>query len=139
MDSQQIQLVQDTFALVRPAARDAARLFYARLFELDPSLKSMFKGDMASQGQMLMAMIGSAVAGLRDLPALVPTLHSLGARHVRYGVETHHYDTVGEALLWTLEQGLGPTFTPSVRDAWAAAYGLLAGTMQAGATHAVAA
>jgi nitric oxide dioxygenase len=133
MTPQQIQLVQLSFADVKPIAGPAAELFYRRLFMLDPSLRSMFKGDMAKQGQMLMSMIGAAVAGLRNLETLSPVVRQLGARHVRYGVRDEHYATVGTALLWTLEKGLGPKFTPDVRDAWAAAYGLLSEVMQLGA------
>jgi hemoglobin-like flavoprotein len=136
MDSKQIDLVQKTFAMVKPIAPAAAELFYQRLFQLDPSLRSMFKGDMAKQGQMLMSMIGAAVAGLRNLEQLAPVVRQLGARHVGYGVRDEHYATVGTALLWTLEKGLAEEFTPEVRDAWAAAYGLLADVMQMGAADA---
>ena len=44
-----------------------------------------------------------------------------------------NYDIVAEALLWTLEQGLGPKFTPQVRDAWTTTYTVLARTMHHGA------
>lgn len=133
MTPAQIDLVQTTFADVKPIAATAAELFYNRLFTLDPALRGMFTSDMGRQGQMLMSMIGAAVAGLRDLDRLVPVVRQLGARHVGYGVQPAHYATVGAALLWTLEQGLGPRFTPEVRDAWASAYTLLADVMQLGA------
>lgn len=133
MTPQQINLVQETFADVKPIAATAAELFYNRLFTLDPALRPLFKGEMGQQGQMLMSMIGSAVGGLRNLEKLAPVVRQLGARHVRYGVRTEHYAIVGSALLWTLEQGLGPKFTPDVRDAWTAAYTLLSDVMQLGA------
>ncbi|MBG9390527.1 globin family protein [Caenimonas aquaedulcis] len=138
MTPQQIELVQKTFAQVKPIAGDAAALFYARLFELDPSLRALFRKDMAVQGQMLMAMIGSAVASLRDLPRVVPVLRDMGARHAGYGVRDEHYATVGSALLWTLERGLGDAFTPEVSQAWAAAYAILSQTMIEGSRQAVA-
>jgi hemoglobin-like flavoprotein len=133
MSPQQIDLVQKSFADVKPIAATAAELFYSRLFTLDPSLRGMFKGDIARQGQMLMSMIGAAVAGLKNLETLAPVVRQLGARHAGYGVRTEHYATVGAALLWTLEQGLGAKFTPAVREAWAAAYELLSEVMQLGA------
>jgi hemoglobin-like flavoprotein len=139
MTPHQIDLVQRTFAQVKPIAPAAAELFYARLFTLDPSLRPMFRSDMSRQGQMLMSMIGAAVNGLSNLEKLAPVVRQLGARHAGYGVQTEHYDTVGDALLWTLEQGLGDAFTPEVSDAWAAAYGLLAEVMQLGAMEAQAA
>jgi len=129
----QIELVQRTFAVVAPIADDVAALFYRRLFEIDPSLQSMFKGDMAAQRRKLMVMLTAAVKGLPRLDRLVPVLQDLGRRHADYGVIDSHYETVGNALLWTLEKGLGPDFTPEVRDAWTTVYGVLATTMKAGA------
>ena len=136
MTPQQIELVQASFLRVQPIAEVAAELFYNRLFTLDPSLRPLFKGDMKQQGRMLMSVIGVAVNGLRNLDTLAPVVRKMGARHVGYGVKTEHYQTVGSALLWTLEQGLGSFFTPQVRDAWAAAYELLATVMQMGAIEA---
>lgn len=137
MTPQQIAHVQRTFAQVRPIADTAAQLFYSRLFMLDPGLKPLFKGEMTKQGQMLMSMIGSAVAGLSNLEKLAPIVRNLGARHVAYGVTDDHYATVGAALLWTLEQGLAEDFTPEVHEAWSAAYTILAETMKAGADEAM--
>ena len=136
MNSAQINLVQSTFAQVRPIAVTAAEIFYNRLFVLDPALRPMFKGDLAHQGRMLMAMLNSAVNGLTNLDAMVPAVRQLGARHANYGVRDEHYATVGSALLWTLEQGLGDKFTPAVHDAWLTVYELLAGVMQMGAIEA---
>jgi hemoglobin-like flavoprotein len=130
MTSTQKVLVQESFAAVMPIADDAAALFYRRLFELDPSLQRMFKGDMTEQRRKLMQMLTAAVKGLDRLDQLVPVVEDLGRRHVGYGVADAHYDTVGAALLWTLEKGLGNAFTPEVKDAWIAVYGLLAGTMK---------
>lgn len=126
----QIELVQASWARVQPIAEPAAEMFYNRLFALDPSLKPLFRGDMKEQGRKLMQMIAFAVNGLKRLDALVPGVQALGRRHAGYGVRDEHYATVATALLWTLEQGLGNAFTPQVREAWAAAYGLLAGTMK---------
>ena len=130
-------LVQDTFATITPIADDAARLFYQRLFEIDPSLQGMFRGDMTEQRKKLMQMLTAAVKGLDRLDQLVPVVESLGRRHAGYGVADAHYDTVGAALLWTLEMGLGRAFTAEVRDAWATVYGLLATTMKQAAREAL--
>lgn len=139
MQTQQIQLVRSSFALVQPIASQAADLFYQHLFAADPSLRTLFRGDMAHQGQRLMTMIGSAVGLLDKSAALLPVLRNLGARHGGYGVVDAHYATVGNALLLTLQQGLGDAFTPEVREAWAALYGVVARTMKEGAREAVAA
>jgi len=133
MTSAEITLIKDSFRKVAPIADQAASLFYARLFELDPALRAMFRGDMAEQGRKLMTMLGMAVGGLDRLDQLVPAVRSLGLRHAGYQVRDAHYETVGEALLWTLERGLGPDFTADTKAAWAKVYSVLAETMKAGA------
>lgn len=130
MTPKQIHLVQTTWEKVVLISEQAAALFYGRLFELDPELKPLFKSDIREQGQKLMQMIGVAVRGLADLGRLVPAVEDLGRRHVAYGVRRKDYETVGAALLWTLEKGLGDSFSPEVKEAWFTAYHLLATTMQ---------
>jgi hemoglobin-like flavoprotein len=126
-------IVQQTFAQVVPIADQAAALFYGRLFELDPTLKGLFRIDMTEQGRKLMQVLAFAVGKLDALDELVPAVEALGRRHVGYGVKDAHYDTVGAALLWTLGQGLGPAFTPEVKAAWTTVYGVLASTMKTAA------
>jgi len=123
-------LVQTSFAKVAPIAEQAAALFYGRLFEMDPSLRPLFKGDIREQGRKLMNMIAFCVQGLDALDQLVPAVQGLGKRHAGYGVTDAHYDSVGAALLWTLQQGLGEAWTPAVAAAWTAAYGFLSGIMR---------
>lgn len=130
MTSDQIRLVQSSFQKIIPISESAADLFYQRLFELDPALRALFKGDMKDQGRKLTHMIAAAVQGLDKPETIIPVVQNLGKRHASYGVQTRHYDTVGAALLWTLEQGLGEGFTPEIKAAWAETYKLLAGTMQ---------
>lgn len=130
MTPQQISLIQASWASVVPIQDTAAGLFYQRLFTLDPAVRPMFKGDMQEQGRKLMKMLGTVVNSLTRLDELVPVAQDMAKRHVGYGVQPAHYDTVGAALLWTLEQGLGSAFTDGTRDAWAIAYGTLAGVMK---------
>jgi hemoglobin-like flavoprotein len=124
-----VNLVKVSFRKVVPIADQAAAIFYARLFELDPALRPLFTGDMTEQGRKLMTMLGMAVGSLDRVDTIVPALRALGARHAGYGVSEQHYATVGAALLWTLEKGLGAEFTPAVRDAWTSTYSLVANTM----------
>jgi hemoglobin-like flavoprotein len=137
VNPRQVELVQQSFEQVKPIAPAAATIFYSYLFDLDPTLRNLFKGDMTRQGAMLMSMIGTAVAGLSNPEKIIPTVKLLGARHVGYGVRDHHFHTVGVALLWTLEQGLGDAFTDEVRDAWSETYDLLTSVMQQGMREAV--
>jgi hemoglobin-like flavoprotein len=125
-----IALVQSSWKQVQPAAAQAAAMFYGRLFLLDPSVRPLFRGDLREQGTKLMSMISVAVNALARIETLVPAVQALGRRHAGYGVEDRHYDTVEAALLWTLEQGLGEAFSDETRQAWRAAYGMLASTMK---------
>jgi nitric oxide dioxygenase len=129
MNESQIKLVQDSFAQVAPIAQTAAELFYGRLFEIAPQVKPMFKSDVSVQGPKLMKMLGMAVNSLNDIPALVPVIENLAVNHIAYGVKDEHYGIVGEALIWTLGQGLGDAFTDEVKEAWLETYGLIAETM----------
>lgn len=136
MTPEQIDLVKTSWSQVTPIADKAAELFYGKLFELDPALKPLFKGDMTEQGRKLMKMIGAAVNSLDNLEAVIPAVEKLGERHVDYGVKDEDYDTVGTALLWTLETGLGEGFTPEVKEAWTLTYTALAGVMKTAAAKA---
>jgi nitric oxide dioxygenase len=133
MTPKQIILVQTSFEQVLPIAEQAAVLFYGRLFEIHPSLRPHFLGDMAEQGRKLMTTLKVVVNGLTRLEALVPAVEALGRRHAGYGIKDEHYNTVAAALLWTLEQGLGEAFTAEVRTAWVAAYTILSEVMIAAA------
>jgi len=139
MTPTQIDLVQSSFAKVIPIADTAAELFYSRLFELDPSLRPMLRSDMKSQGKKLMDGLKMFVGNLRNLDRIVPGVQAMAVRHVSYGVQDHHYATVGTALLDTLQKGLGDAFTDDVREAWLGAYTILATTMKAAAAEGIAA
>lgn len=129
MTPQQTMLVQKSFAQVTPIAEQAAALFYGRLFEIAPHLRALFHGDMQAQGVKLMAAMKMVVDGLGAIDTIAPAVQTLAKRHIGYGVRAEHYDTVGTALLWTLEQGLGTAFTSEVRAAWAEAYAALTNIM----------
>jgi len=131
MTLEQTTLVQTSFAQVRPIADTAATLFYDRLFELNPSLRGLFKEDLREQRKKLMAMLATAVDNLHQWDTVAPHVKQLGLRHVGYGVKPADYDTVGSALIDTLEKGLGEAFTPPVRDAWLACYTTIVAEMQA--------
>ena len=137
MTPSQVQLIRSSWSAVEPIADQAATAFYARLFELDPRIAPLFlHTDMAKQHKVLMQTLTVVVKSLDRLDQIVPAVQAMGRRHAGYGVETHHYATVGAALLWTLEQGLGEAFTPETRAAWAAVYDVLATVMQAAAAPA---
>ena len=130
MTPEKVKLVQDSFAKVVPIAGTAADIFYDRLFETAPQVRSLFPAEMSDQKGKLMQMLGTAVNGLSDLDALVPAVQDLGRRHVDYGTKPEHYDAVGASLLFTLEKGLGDDWTPDVAEAWTETYGLLATVMK---------
>jgi len=130
MTRQQIALVQRSFDAVQPILNAAALLFYDRLFELDPSLRALFRGSLEDQADKLAQALTVVVTNVDRQEQIKGAIEALGRRHAGYGVRDQHYTTVGEALLWTLEQGLGEAFTSDVRDAWAAAYSWISFTMR---------
>jgi hemoglobin-like flavoprotein len=129
MNPTQVKLVQDSFAKVAPISEQAAVIFYDRLFEVAPAVKTMFPTEMKEQRKKLMATLAVVVNGLGNLDSVLPAASALAKRHVSYGAKPEHYPVVGGALLWTLEKGLGAAWTPAVADAWTAAYGTLSGFM----------
>lgn len=129
MTPDQVKLVQDSFKKVVPIAGTAADLFYDRLFVIAPQVRSLFPDDLTEQKKKLMQMLATAVTNLHQVEKIVPAVEDLGRRHVAYGVTADHYKPVGEALLWTLERGLGADFTPEVKEAWTQTYLTVAGVM----------
>ena len=120
------RVVRESWAQFEPVAVESAAFFYEKLFELDPGAQRLFaRTDMVAQGHKVMRMFAEIVHILDRPEALVTEVADLGRRHVGYGVQDHQYDSVGIALLWTLERGLGSAFTDEVRDAWTEAYLLL--------------
>lgn len=131
----QVELVQSSFAKVKPIADKAAEIFYNRLFELEPSFRPLFKGDIKKQERKLMDTLALAVEGLRQPDKIIPAVQNLGRQHAGFGVKAEYYDIVGEALLWTLAQGLGEGFTMPVREAWEEAYTFLSEIMKEAAAE----
>ncbi len=133
----QVWLVQESFRKIEPHGPLVGETFYRRLFDTEPDLRRLFPGDVTDQSAKFMAMLTIAVVNLDDLEEIEPSLRDLGRRHAAYGVSNDSYGPVGQALIWTLERGLGADFTPEVRSAWLAAYGALTAPMMAGAAAAL--
>jgi nitric oxide dioxygenase len=132
MTPEQINLVESSFVKVKLISEQAGALFYQRLFEIRPELRPLFKGDMKEQARLLMATLATAVALLKRPAQLEQAVEDLGVRHAKYNVQTEHFEPVGEALIWTLEKGLGPEFTPEHKAAWIAMYSIVTATMVRG-------
>ena len=129
MTPEQVKLVQQSFSKIMPISDMAAVIFYDRLFEIAPQVKTMFPSELAEQRGKLMATLTAVVNGLGKLSSILPAASALAKRHVSYGAKPEHYPVVGAALLWTLEKGLGENWTPEVANAWKAAYGTLSAFM----------
>jgi hemoglobin-like flavoprotein len=130
MTPEQVAMVQDSFKKVVPIAGTAADLFYDRLFTIAPDVRPLFPDDLKEQKKKLIAMLATAVGNLHQVETIIPAVQELGKRHAGYGVTNKHFEPVGAALLWTLEQGLGADFTPPLKEAWTETYVTLAGVMR---------
>lgn len=134
MTPHQQDLIRSTWSQVAPISDAAARIFYDRLFALDPGIAQMFAfTDMAAQRKNLMQTLAVVVKSIDDLATIVPAVEAMGRRHASYGVHPSQYATVGTALLDTLAVGLGDAFTPDARAAWCEAFETLASVMLAAA------
>jgi hemoglobin-like flavoprotein len=131
MTPEQARLITTSWSSVASIADSAIEQFYNRLFEIDPSARALFRAtDMPEQRRKVIEALSLALQSLDDIEALTPTLEDLGRRHDRYGVTVAQYDSVGQALLWTLERGLGAAWTPAMAAAWTDLYGRLSSVMK---------
>jgi len=129
MTPRQIQLVRDTFPSLIEMPGAAAQLFYGRLFQQNPGLRPMFRGDIRVQGVKLMDMLQSMVENLESFDSRIPALQALGQRHAGYGVKPEHYAMVLDSFLWMMAKALDREFTPEVRAAWTELMTKVAGAM----------
>ncbi len=136
MHPEQVHSIRKSFAEISRLDHVAALVFYRRLFELDPALRSLFTSNIEDQSRKLIAMLAALISMLERPAGLDLELRAMGARHAGYGVQDAHYATVGAALLAMLSETLGSAFTPEVRAAWTALYGAVETAMKAGAAAA---
>lgn len=133
MTAREKQLVRDSLPSIREVAGPASKLFYGRLFELEPSLRGLFHEDIGRQGLKLVDMLSAVVDNLDRIEALNPVLQSMGQRHLEYGVTSRHYDLLEQAMLWSLGLALEREFDPETRDAWRKVFDTVSIAMQQGA------
>ncbi len=127
---EQVQLIKKTWKIFR--AIDPAIVgdtFYSKLFAENSSLRRMFPRNMDAQYRKLMDMLNIIVAKLDSLDDLAADITAMAVRHAEYGVRPAHYKLAGDALLWTLQQGLGQDWTPAIGKAWTDCYTLVAETI----------
>ena len=129
MNDLKILAVKTSWSYVMRDAEEAGTLFYRKLFQLDPSLRLLFKHDIDAQAGKLTDMVTYIIARLQHMDDIERVITALATRHVQYGTKREHYRTVGEALLGTLETMLGDRWDDHTRTAWAEVYGLVANTM----------
>jgi hemoglobin-like flavoprotein len=131
MTPNHIVLVRTSWASASNARFALAERFYESLFEIDESAARLFAlVDMHAQRKKLVQMLAVVVASLDDPDHLLNAVGALGKRHVHYGVEDHHFDSVGAALIDALHAVLGVGFTADVQSAWLEAYTLVASVMR---------
>lgn len=129
MTTDQVQQVKVSCIFIVPISQQAGELFYGRLFEVAPSVRFLFKGDIQPQAKKLIAMITFVVNKLDNLGEIIGDVQSLAVRHNNYGAKPEHYAVVGDCLLWTLEKGLGDKWNDSLKEAWTLAYTTLSAAM----------
>ncbi len=137
--SMDVALLKQSFEMVAPQKEAFAHSFYQRLFSYYPQTQQLFaKTDMKRQEGSLVATLAMVIAGVERGDNLTPALQALGGKHVRYGAEADYYPLVGGVLLETLEEYLGPNFTPEVQEVWSQAYEVISTQMLEGARQQIA-
>jgi hemoglobin-like flavoprotein len=136
MDLERVELLKTSFARLSTNPEETALLFYARLFALNPALRPLFTTALPEQAEKFMRMLAFIIGGLHRPSTIIGEVKSLGVRHMGYGTLAAHYDVVGEALLWAIDQRLGPHSTPAIKAAWREAFFLMAGLMKEAAMEA---
>ena len=135
MRPDQIACIREAFDRLWPVNRRFADLFYARLFELDPTARTLFRGDLEVLKTKLLSMLATIV-GAADRPEIFDlVVEDLGRRHALFGVTPAQYSAVGEALIWSLGEALGPALTQSRREAWSDFYKVVQLSMLRGAAR----
>lgn len=132
-----VEMLERSFDLLAPRGDELVERFYRRLFETAPSTRPLFAhADMVAQRRALLGALVTVRRSLRDLPAIVPALEKMGARHAGYGVRADHYPVVGSVLLVTMAELGGDAWRPEYTAAWAEAYGVVQDAMLGGAAGA---
>jgi hemoglobin-like flavoprotein len=130
LNATQVALIKKSWKALRGVdPKLIGDIFYSKLFADNPSLRKMFPQKMDEQYRKLIDMLSTIVARLDQLDALTDDITAMARRHVEYGVRPAHYRLVGNALLWTLKNGLGRDWTPETEEAWKKCYTILADTM----------
>jgi hemoglobin-like flavoprotein len=129
MTQEQVRLVQQSWELVKPIAKDAAHLFYDKLFTTAPNIRHLFKEDISEQSGKLAMMLNFVVGKLHRIDDIAGDVQKLGASHNKYGARPEHYDIVGSCLIATLKQGLGIHWNQELEKAWVAAFTILKNVM----------
>ncbi|QEC68421.1 hemoglobin [Panacibacter ginsenosidivorans] len=130
MTEEQVILVKQSWkSFYNVDAHILGDLFYSKLFFDNPRLRKMFPESMEAQHYKLINMLTAIVRRIDDPDALAEDIKNMSMRHTGYGVKPDHYRLVGNALLWTLEKGLGNSWNEKVKDAWRAFYEMIAAMM----------
>ena len=136
MSPEQVKLIRAAWPVVESDSARLAESFYAHLFEIDSSAANLFAGvDMAGQREKWRLTIAAVVHALDAPDRLLASLGAVAKRHASYGVESRHFDSVGDALLWAFADALGDEFTPELRTAWAETYSLISSVMKRAITR----
>jgi hemoglobin-like flavoprotein len=135
MTPEQKWMVRRSFPAIATLSRAISMLFYGRLFQVDPSLRPMFKQDIEVQGRKLMDMLSALMSHIDSIEDMIPLLKALGQRHVGYGVRPEHYPLVANSLIWAIAMALDEEFDPELRNAWKTLIELVAGVMKEGAAE----
>ena len=146
LDSQQRQIVQDTWLQLQPQRANIGKQVFLRIFEVEPRVKTAFKlgstwGDslinnttFQKHATRFVDTIGYVVDNVDHLQTEGdPYVLAIGADHRdRDGFSVRYFDVFVKSLMFVWQQELKEDFTPETRDAWETLFEYMAQKTKAG-------
>lgn len=135
MSGERLAALRAAYAAASADRELFARVFYRRLFALDPALPALFGSDMRAQGEKLVTMLDQVI-GAADAPnRLRAEIEDLGRRHAEYGVRPGHYALVGATLAGTFAEILDDDCDEHAMRGLVVLYGAVSAAMLEGAAR----
>jgi len=129
----QLELVRSSYASLPDGGEAMAADFYRNLFALDPSARALFATEPAVMAVKFSGELAAIVEAITSYDTFAPRVGELAVRHTAYGVQPHHYRTVGQALIRALAAHLDEDWDEELEAAWRRAYNLVSELMMAAA------
>ncbi|WP_085852458.1 globin domain-containing protein [Palleronia marisminoris] len=118
MPNDDMRLIQPSIARIFVVRRSIGQAFYERLFERQPTFRTMFPTDLRTQARTFDDMIALIVKKTGDPEAVTPVLLAIGRRYLTYGLRPQDLRVIGEVLMEVLCAQTPGGLSPDEAAAW---------------------